>query len=205
MRTVEEIREYQKQWREKNAKKRKEYAKKYHKEWYKNNKDNKDKKNREWDKANPEKRKQINKKYREGNKDVLLEKRHTYCKNFPEKVRETRIKYNQANVQKLRDIANEYNHSFDGIYRRYKSSAVKRDIAFDLTKDQFMSLIESTCVYCGTVEQVGVDRIDNSVGYTLENSASCCHYCNRMKWTHNKEAFLSHIAKIAKHRGIIYP
>jgi len=27
----------------------------------------------------------------------------------------------------------------------------------------------------------GVDRVDNSKGYTVENSVPCCKYCNRAK------------------------
>ena len=48
----------------------------------------------------------------------------------------------------------------------------------------------------GNKNDIGIDRVDNSLGYTLENSVSCCSKCNYMKKTLNVENFLLHIAKI---------
>ena len=43
------------------------------------------------------------------------------------------------------------------------------------------------CSYCGRLCDPsidyynGIDRIDNNIGYTIDNSVSCCKYCNFAK------------------------
>lgn len=98
---------------------------------------------------------------------------------------------------------------------QYKSNAIKMGRVFSLTREQFQKLITGNCVYCGSRPSSivrargkyqkdfyynGIDRIDNDVGYTLENSASCCSTCNLMKRGWSVDAFLEHIRKIASYR-----
>lgn len=40
------------------------------------------------------------------------------------------------------------------------------------------SIFSSLCTYCGTTEQLGCDRIDNSIGHTIANVVPCCARCN---------------------------
>ena len=45
-------------------------------------------------------------------------------------------------------------------------------------------LLDKECYYCHYYkkEEVnGIDRVDNTKGYTKENSVSCCEMCNRIK------------------------
>lgn len=42
----------------------------------------------------------------------------------------------------------------------------------------------------------GIDRRDNTKGYTLENSVSCCESCNEMKSCYPENYFMDHINKI---------
>lgn len=52
----------------------------------------------------------------------------------------------------------------------------------DLTREVIRELISKPCHYCGDVnERMGVDRVDNSVGHTVENCAPCCIRCNMLK------------------------
>ena len=37
------------------------------------------------------------------------------------------------------------------------------------------------CVYCGAVDKVGCDRIDNSKGHTKDNVVPCCKRCNLIR------------------------
>jgi len=82
------------------------------------------------------------------------------------------------------------------ILYKYKYNAEKRGYEFLLTNEDFFSLIEQECYYCGNIAETvwkshrkenntvvynGVDRKDNSLGYTLENSCSCCKKCNYIK------------------------
>jgi len=94
---------------------------------------------------------------------------------------------------------------------QYKRGAVKRNLEYNLTEEQFTELVTGNCVYCGDkltnvvkgqgktsgdFHYTGIDRIDSSKGYTKENAVSCCWMCNNMKNTTHINDFLSHIKKI---------
>lgn len=79
----------------------------------------------------------------------------------------------------------------------YKSQAKKRKKDFVLTKEQFEKIINGECYYCGTKNKIGIDRKDNSKGYTIENSVSCCRICNWMKLTLTEKEFIQHCIEIA--------
>src|SRR3990172_439815 len=78
--------------------------------------------------------------------------------------------------------------SFNQLYCYYKKRALGRGLLFELTKEQFKELTSSKCIYCNSepsYEQKGqnlngyyiyngIDRVDNSIGYTVENSVPCC-------------------------------
>lgn len=49
------------------------------------------------------------------------------------------------------------------------------------------------------VEMNGVDRIDSSRGYDVENCLPCCGMCNRMKNSHPQNLFLDHIRRVYHH------
>lgn len=90
----------------------------------------------------------------------------------------------------------------------YKIGAKKRGLEYLLTEKQFVNLISKPCKYCGTLpSQIrkqknrqlvynGIDRADNTKGYTLDNCVSCCKVCNYMKRNFTEEQFLNHIKKI---------
>lgn len=81
----------------------------------------------------------------------------------------------------------------------YISNAKKRKISFELTKEEFSILITSPCSYCGSNEKIGVDRENNTLGYSFQNSVSCCETCNYGKRTMTKERFLAWIERIYIH------
>jgi len=86
----------------------------------------------------------------------------------------------------------------------YIQCAKARNIAFELTKEQFEQLVITACYYCGSYndkEVVGIDRLNSSKNYTLENCVPCCKTCNFMKGTLSKNAFITQAHKIAiQHR-----
>jgi hypothetical protein len=100
----------------------------------------------------------------------------------------------------------------------YKSTAKHKNHEFELDKFQFMSLVTDRCSYCGVEPQNiekpthydnreeerwftynGIDRVDSSRGYTIDNCVSCCTTCNFAKRTMSKGAFLSWINRVYKH------
>lgn len=76
----------------------------------------------------------------------------------------------------------------------YKSSAKLRDMKFKLTKFEFKNLIFKRCYYCNSppserkiystgdlIKVNGIDRIDNTKGYIINNCVPCCIVCNKIK------------------------
>lgn len=75
------------------------------------------------------------------------------------------------------------------LFKRYRRSANDRGYEFKLTIPHFKSLIKSRCFYCGSkpyqkqgnILYMGIDRVDNNIGYQVNNVTSCCKICNRAK------------------------
>lgn len=103
----------------------------------------------------------------------------------------------------------------NGFYRQYKKSAESRKISFNLTLEEFKKLINKPCTYCGsnptsdtyingnkfnkTNELIyvnGIDRIDSTKGYSVNNCVPCCTMCNKMKLDYSLENFKTQISKI---------
>lgn len=87
---------------------------------------------------------------------------------------------------------------YHNLRARYKRDAIKRGYEYSITKEEFKSLVTSDCYYCGIdyknsnksiyndfweVRYNGIDRVDNTKGYTTENCVSCCKNCNFEKKT----------------------
>jgi hypothetical protein len=69
------------------------------------------------------------------------------------------------------------------IFKRYKKGAYARGLVFSLPFEIFSSFLIRPCHYCGAAPDPfnGVDRIDNTKGYLIENCAPCCTTCNNAK------------------------
>lgn len=103
--------------------------------------------------------------------------------------------------------------AFRRVLKNYYQHAKKRNLKFSLTPDQAKRLFLTNCFYCGSIPNSvskptwdtgnfiynGIDRVDNTKGYTLENCVSCCEWCNRMKLNFTQKEFLSHVNKICTH------
>ena len=82
------------------------------------------------------------------------------------------------------------------LFRRYRASAIKRDIAVRLTPAEFQGLVLMPCIYCGQTPAGGVDRLNSTQGYSVENCAPCCTVDNRMKLMLSYEEFLTQVRKV---------
>lgn len=97
----------------------------------------------------------------------------------------------------------------------YKDAAQRRGYNFELTEDEFFSLISQNCYHCGSdlsmvnneerfrgrvLKYNGVDRLNNSIGYTKENCVPCCKICNNSKSTLSMEEWISWIDRIYNYR-----
>ena len=67
---------------------------------------------------------------------------------------------------------------------RYITDAINRNWSFDLTEDQFVNIISQKCVHsCTECSSTGIDRVDSSKGYTVDNVQPMCGRHNKMKLT----------------------
>jgi hypothetical protein len=70
-----------------------------------------------------------------------------------------------------------------------------------MTFEEFVPLINYSCVYCNKNPCRGVDRIDSSKSYTVENTQPCCRICNIMKNDMSKTDFIEHLKNIFNKLG----
>lgn len=111
-------------------------------------------------------------------------------------------KYRESHKQYYNEKVKKFGKTDKGFYNKYKSAAKKRNIEFNLTLDQFVTFSNANCFYCGDkLDGIRLDRIDNSVGYTISNVIPCCTFCNRMKYIHSQEDFILQCLKIADLHG----
>lgn len=99
------------------------------------------------------------------------------------------------------------------LYSHYRTAAISRNWSFNLTDEQFNTLIYGNCFYCGEPPcenksdlrynktdkkflRNGIDRVDTNKGYDFENCVLCCTMCNRMKLNFEVNNFLSQVSKI---------
>ena len=97
------------------------------------------------------------------------------------------------------------------LYGMMKWQAKKRPIEFTLSRDDYLKLTQLPCHYCGAppsnttgLQEVngqcrysGLDRVDNSKGYTLGNVVPCCHDCNCAKRTKTYTEFITWAKRLA--------
>jgi len=80
-------------------------------------------------------------------------------------------------------------------------AAKERNLVNDMTHADHTALTStlSNCTYCsvpGSVVQLGVDRVDSDIGYTLSNVAPACWRCNKSKSNMPVGAFQAQCAAI---------
>ena len=103
--------------------------------------------------------------------------------------------------------------AFNALVRSFKSDAKRRGLEWQLTDEQVRHLTKQRCHYCGAKPSRikrskgsvgdyaynGVDRVDNTRGYTIDNVVSCCFTCNRAKNTMTLEEFRTWLVRICAH------
>ena len=89
-----------------------------------------------------------------------------------------------------------------GSYSSYRINALKKNRAFELTKEMYAHMVEIPCCYCRRditeTNKSGIDRIDSTKGYVEGNMVSCCSECNYMKGTLSREKFTQMVLRIGE-------
>jgi 5-methylcytosine-specific restriction endonuclease McrA len=92
----------------------------------------------------------------------------------------------------------------------YKNGAKKRGLEYKLTEKQFSEITKKDCYYCGEKPKGitngkrtnrayifnGLDRIDNTKGYTTDNVVPCCRNCNYAKHQLTLQEFKEWIRRV---------
>lgn len=99
---------------------------------------------------------------------------------------------------RVRNYREEHFRNIGQMFKEYTRSAIKRNIAFDLSLEDLKILALDKCYYCDYIKDKeinGIDRINNDIGYLKDNCVTCCKICNRMKMYYHPLFFIQ-ICKI---------
>lgn len=150
---------------------------------------------------------------RDSNKkvDIFFKVQCIHCGSIKE--RELYSESNWNRYETCPDCPRRTDTYYDIRYKEYQSSAKSRNKSWNLTLEDFIKISTGNCIYCGQHATIqsrkqsgcknslsdyfnGIDRIDSSKGYSVDNCVPCCSYCNMMKMHYSKEDFLKQVEKI---------
>jgi hypothetical protein len=126
--------------------------------------------------------------------------RQKYTDNIEKERERGRQKYTD-NIEKERERAATHKRTIADI----KRSALRRKLCYDLTDEYAASITDEPCFYCEEETTIsrrnGIDRLNNSVGYVIENCVSCCNICNMMKKCLDPMTFVERCRQISVYHG----
>lgn len=88
---------------------------------------------------------------------------------------------------KAKERREKNGYSLSEQYGCSKNRAKRVGLTWTISKDVYAVLRSKPCEYCGgplPKSSTGLDRKDNSLGYTPENVVPCCSICNYARRTH---------------------
>ena len=83
---------------------------------------------------------------------------------------------------------------------RHRAKTQGREMS--LTFNDYFKLIKQPCFYCGGVLNEtgsGLDRVDTTRGYSIDNVRPCCVACNQAKNDHTEQEFKQWVTTVYKH------
>jgi hypothetical protein len=106
----------------------------------------------------------------------------------PDKVKAIRLRNKQNNYFKNKESFARYAASDKGRFNKAKKGAKCRDLEFNLSFEEFVTLSSKPCYYCNDelcshdeFRGAHLDRIDNNKGYLADNVVSCGFLCNKIR------------------------
>lgn len=128
---------------------------------------------------------------------------HEGSQSCPNCRHETHVRLAHENAMKRHGVSTEeeYEQKVKLLERfsQYKQGAKARNLEYHLTLEESENLFLSNCAYCNQPMAFGIDRVDSTKHYTVDNVVPCCSMCNRMKNAYSQEAFLNKIKEIYLH------
>mgnify|MGYP001561247537 CR=1 FL=1 len=146
-------------------------------------------------------------RYKDLPKNTPQEKRCFKCKQIKPSVEFFKNNYSFTGIdsrcKKCKNIETiKYRQTIPGKFVQYKARGKQKGYGCDLLIEEFEKLFFKHCVYCGKENARGIDRVDSSKGYQVDNSVPCCKDCNKMKLDKTESDFLNLCLKIVKYRKL---
>lgn len=110
--------------------------------------------------------------------------RYNYLSKKCERCNAYMLSQDAKRPERGRNFKNETYNNLDCYYKSYIKSAKKRSYSFQLTLEDFKSIVVKSCHYCNYYKEKetnGIDRVNNDIGYNKDNCVPCCEICNKMK------------------------
>ena len=131
-------------------------------------------------------------------REIIKKARQKYWKT--EKGKAARAKHNRSDAYKK--SLEKHLKLPQTNYYRYKAGAARRGIEFLLTFEEFMAYWQEPCCYCGEkIDTIGLDRVDNNIGYNAHNITACCTSCNIGKGTQTAAQYINRCILVANKGG----
>jgi hypothetical protein len=107
----------------------------------------------------------------------------------------------------------------NNLYKKLLHSASKRGLVVTISIDEFTKLAEQKCHWCGNDPSIsklrkdgssswasnGIDRLDNSIGYTIDNCVPSCFPCNRAKRDMSLKEWDEYLDRLVNHQRKRFP
>jgi hypothetical protein len=125
----------------------------------------------------------------------------------------TPTKSAENSIKSRHKIAKE-DGGYRSIYSSYKQNARSRKFNFNIDFDYAVNIMKGNCHYCGiepsntymksyyNVNYNGIDRVDNTLGYEMNNVVACCKMCNIAKNNNTEQEFLEWVKRLSKHQRL---
>lgn len=98
--------------------------------------------------------------------------------------------------------------------RQTRRHAISAGREFNLTVDECYDLFSKNCHYCGASPSNvakhpgnngnfiynGIDRMNNRLGYSIDNVVTCCKICNRAKNNMGYDEFILYLNNLSRFR-----
>jgi len=158
------------------------------------NKELANERSKKWYRENKERKKAYDKVYRAGRMELDIE----YRKINKNKIDIRNKIYHLENHDKRIMQMRQWQSTPKGRYSQYKRSAKSKGTEFKLTFGQFVEYWNKPCHYCGLeIKEIGLDRVNNKIGYLFSNIVPCCEWCNKTKRHLDVDEFINRCKKVA--------
>jgi hypothetical protein len=140
----------------------------------------------------------------EQNKDEEKRKQRARSRARTPAQKQAYIEYLKSYYAENREYAllhqRAYNKTIPGRISNIKGGAKRRGMEMMLLDKEIAALIAAPCRYCQFGDElIGIDRVNNNVGYCVDNSVPCCDTCNRMKSDTPVEKWFAQMERVLRY------